>query len=218
MRPKIQGDGSGFFRFVRRRNRHSRAISPVPTGALQMLKVVRRTRVRNRPSTHRPSASTLPVEWVANTGRNPDPTPVSVGRLGTDPVHVVRGSGTCCRRSTIPAARRMLGTGTGKSSSSPTNGGNMGVRSRWWAHNPRRVKPSTSAGGSSPNHDVFDGPDNVCSQPAWRPGVLQGEATGAQFDPRVSRMRGSVRSRSETCTTAWSPRHLLSPDGGGLCS
>lgn len=115
----------------------------------------------------------LPVEWVTIT--NPDPNPVSVVVSGaTFSAVFVEGLAAGGARF-----RRLEGCwyGNGRIFFISTNGGNMGF-GQVWEYNISAETLTLIA--ESPNHDVFDGPDNVCVSP--RGGLVFCEdATAAQF-------------------------------------
>jgi uncharacterized protein len=168
-----QGDGSGFYRFVPSAKPMRPGDLAATRGDFQMLKVVGapayETAINQR------IGVALPVEWVPIT--NPDPTPVSVGGSSTVFLEGLAAGGA--------RFRRLEGCwyGNGRIFFISTNGGNRGF-GQVWEHDIRRSTLTLLV--ESPNHDVFDGPDNVCISP--RGGLVFCEdAAGAQFLRGVSR-------------------------------
>lgn len=166
-----QGDGSGFYRFVPAAKPTRPGDLAVTAGLFQMLKV------RNAPgyetAINQTPGVAHPVEWVTVT--NPDPLPVSVVVSGQTLSSVfVEGLAAGGARF-----RRLEGCwyGNGKIFFISTNGGNMGF-GQVWVYDPSAETITMIV--ESSNHDMFDGPDNVCVTP--RGGLVFCEdATAAQF-------------------------------------
>jgi uncharacterized protein len=178
-----QGDGSGFYRFVPSAKPTQPGDLAASTGAFQMLKVVGRPGYET--AINQTIGVALPVEWV--TIANPDPTPASVVVAGPTPGTTQTFSAVFVEGLAAGGARfrRLEGCwyGNGVIFFISTNGGNSGF-GQVWAYDPRRETLTLLV--ESPNHDVFDGPDNVCVSP--RGGLVFCEdATGAQFLRGVSR-------------------------------
>ena len=168
-----QGDGSGFFRFVPSAKPTRPGDLAVTSGALQMLKVVGAPAYET--AINQTVGVALPVEWVTIT--NPDPTPVSVGGLSAVFLEGLAAGGARFRRleGCWYGNRRIFFIST--------NGGNMGF-GQVWEYDLARETLTLLV--ESPNHDVFDGPDNVCITPSGGL-VLCEDAAGAQFLRGVSR-------------------------------
>ncbi len=172
-----QGDGSGFFRFVPSVKPRRPGDLAATSGTFQMLKVVGVDGYET--AINQTIGVALPVEWV--TIANPDPTPVSVVVSGQT-LSSVFVAGLAAGGARF---RRLEGCwyGNRKIFFISTNGGNMGF-GQVWEYDLRRETLTLLV--ESPNHDVFDGPDNVCLSP--RGGLVFCEdATGAQFVKGVSR-------------------------------
>lgn len=172
-----QGDGSGFFRFVpdtRPTRPGDLAITP---GAFQILKVVGAPAYET--ALNQTIGAELPVEWV--TIANPDPSPVSVVIPAGQPFAGQTFSRVFLDGLALGGARfrRLEGCwyGRGQIFFISTNGGDMGF-GQVWAYSPSREKLVLVA--ESPNHNIFDGPDNVCLSPSGGL-VFCEDATGAQF-------------------------------------
>ena len=201
-----QGDGSGFYRFVPSAKPTRPGDLAAPTGALQMLKVVGAPAYET--AINQTIGVELPVEWVTIT--NPDPSPVSVVVSGQT-LSAVFVEGLAAGGARF---RRLEGCWYDRGSIYfiSTNGGNMGF-GQVWVYNPTRETLMLIV--ESPNHDVFDGPDNVCASP--RGGLVFCEdATAAQF------VRG-VSPSGDVFPLARNLRNSLefagacfSPDGGTL--
>lgn len=159
-----QGDGSGFYRFVPSTKPTRPGDLAVTTGQFQMLKVVGSPGYAT--AINQTIGAALPVEWVTITNPDPSPfTPTSVFNEG-----FAKGGARF---------RRLEGVfySNGRIFFVSTNGGNMGF-GQLWVHNPSLETLTLVA--ESPNHDVFDGPDNICVSP--RGGLVFCEdATAAQF-------------------------------------
>ena len=171
-----QGDGSGFYRFVPARKPTRPGDLAVTTGALEMLKVVSTPAYET--AINQTIGVELPVQWVPIP--NPDPVPVSAV-VGGQTLSAVFLQGLAAGGARF---RRLEGCwyGRGKIFFISTNGGNMGF-GQVWAYDPSRETLTLLA--ESPNHDVFDGPDNVCVSP--RGGLVFCEdATSAQFVRGIS--------------------------------
>ncbi len=171
-----QGDGSGFYRFVPLAKPMRPGDLAVTGGMLQML------RVAGVPgyefAINQTAGVPLPVEWVNIT--NPDPVPASVVVSGQTLSSVfVEGLNAGGARF-----RRLEGCwyDRGRIYFISTNGGNMGF-GQIWVYDP--AAETVTLVVESPNHDVFDGPDNVCTSP--RGGLVFCEdAAAAQFLRGVS--------------------------------
>lgn len=166
-----QGDGSGFYRFVPSAKPTQPGDLAATTGQFQMLKVVGTPGYEA--AINQTIGAVLPVEWV--TIANPDPSPVSVVVSGVT-LSAVFVEGLAAGGARF---RRLEGCwyGNGRIFFISTNGGNMGF-GQVWEYNISRETLTLIA--ESPNHDVFDGPDNVCVSP--RGGLVFCEdATAAQF-------------------------------------
>jgi secreted PhoX family phosphatase len=172
-----QGDGSGFYRFVPSAKPTQPGDLAATSGQFQMLKVVGAPGYET--AINQTVGVPLPVEWVMIN--NPDPTPVSVVVSGaTFSAVFVEGLAAGGARF-----RRLEGCwyGNGRIFFISTNGGNMGF-GQVWEYNISAETITLIA--ESPNHDVFDGPDNVCVSP--RGGLVFCEdATAAQFVRGVTR-------------------------------
>ena len=171
-----QGDGSGFYRFVPSAKPTRPGDLAVTTGALQMLRVVGTPGYET--AINQTVGVPLPVEWVTIT--NPDPVPVSVVVSGQT-LSAVFVEGLAAGGARF---RRLEGCwhANGQIFFISTNGGNMGF-GQVWAYHPSTETLTLLV--ESPNHDVFDGPDNVCSSP--RGGLVFCEdAVGAQFVRGIS--------------------------------
>ena len=171
-----QGDGSGFYRYVPSVKPRRPGDLAATTGTLQMLKVVGTpgyvTAINQQPGVP------LNVEWVTIT--NPDPFPPSVVVSGQT-LSAVFVEGLAAGGARF---RRLEGCwyGSGQIFFISTNGGNMGF-GQVWVYNPAAETITLIV--ESPNHDVFDGPDNVCVTPSG--GLLFCEdAGGAQHLRGVS--------------------------------
>jgi len=196
-----QGDGSGFYRFVPSAMPTQPGDLAVTSGALQMLKV------RNAPTYETAIGQTpgvpLPVEWVPIT--NPDPVPVSVVVSGQTLSSVfVEGLAAGGARF-----RRLEGCwyGSGRIYFISTNGGNMGF-GQVWVYDPTAETITLIV--ESSNHDMFDGPDNVCVTP--RGGLVFCEdATAAQFligvspSGEVFQLARNLRNTIEFAGACFSP-------------
>ena len=166
-----QGDGSGFYRFVPSAKPMRPGDLAATAGVFQMLKVKNapgyETAINQTPGVQ------LPVEWV--TIANPDPVPVSQVVSGATLSSVfIEGLAAGGARF-----RRLEGCwyGGGRIFFISTNGGNRGF-GQVWVYDPSAETIMLIV--ESPNHDVFDGPDNVCVTP--RGGLIFCEdATAAQF-------------------------------------
>jgi len=201
-----QGDGSGFYRFVPAAKPTQPGDLAVPTGALQMLKVVGAPGYET--AINQTVGVALPVEWVPIT--NPDPSPVSVVVSGQTLSSVfVEGLAAGGARF-----RRLEGCwyGNGRIFFISTNGGNMGFGQVWVYH---PASETLTLVAESPNHDAFDGPDNVCTSP--RGGLVFCEdATAAQFVKGISpsgevfELARNLRNSIEFAGACFSP------DGGTL--
>jgi uncharacterized protein len=166
-----QGDGSGFYRFVP-------AVKPTRPGDLamtggvfQMLKVAGAPQYET--AINQTIGVALPVEWVTIT--NPDPVPVSSVVSGATLSTVFQegfaAGGARFRRleGCWEANRRIFFVST--------NGGNMGF-GQVWVYDPTNETLTLLV--ESPSHEIFDGPDNICTSP--RGGLMVCEdAGGAQF-------------------------------------
>jgi secreted PhoX family phosphatase len=171
-----QGDGSGFYRFVPSTKPTQPGDLAVTTGELQMLKVADAPGYET--AINQTIGVDLPVEWVPIT--NPDPSPVSVVVSGQT-LSAVFVEGLAAGGARF---RRLEGCwhAAGRIFFISTNGGDMGF-GQVWVYDPSRETLTLVA--ESPNHDVFDGPDNVCASP--RGGLVFCEdATGTQFVRGVS--------------------------------
>ena len=127
----------------------------------------------------------LPVEWVPIT--NPDPSPASVVVPGPTPGSTQTLSAVFLEGLAAGGARfrRLEGCwyGNRRIFFISTNGGNTGF-GQVWEYDIRRSTLTLLV--ESPNHDVFDGPDNVCVSPQGGL-VFCEDAAGAQFLRGVSR-------------------------------
>lgn len=165
-----QGDGSGFYRFVPSAKPTQPGALAITSGALQMLKVAGTTAYET--AINQTVGVPLPVEWVTMT--NPDPSPASVVVSGQT-LSAVFIEGLAAGGARF---RRLEGCwyGSGRIFFVSTNGGNMGF-GQVWVYDPSAETLTLVV--ESPNHDVFDGPDNICTSP--RGGLVFCEdATGAQ--------------------------------------
>jgi len=166
-----QGDGSGFYRFVPSVKPTRPGDLATTSGVLQMLKIAGAPQYET--AINQAVGTVLPVEWVTIT--NTDPIPVSSTALGpTLSAVFVEGfaaGGARFRRleGCWEANRRIFFVST--------NGGNMGF-GQVWMYDP--VAETLTLLVESPSHEVFDGPDNICTSP--RGGLMVCEdAGGAQF-------------------------------------
>jgi secreted PhoX family phosphatase len=171
-----QGDGSGFYRFVPPVKPTRPGDLAAPVGVLQMMKVKDapgfETAINQTPG------MPLNVEWVTIT--NPDPAPASTVVSGQT-LSTVFVEGLAAGGARF---RRLEGCwyGNGKIFFISTNGGNMGF-GQVWVYDP--AAETLTMVVESPNHDVFDGPDNACVTP--RGGLVMCEdAAAAQFLRGVS--------------------------------
>jgi uncharacterized protein len=165
-----QGDGSGFYRYVPSVKPTQPGDLAAAAGVLQMLKVV--GTVGYETAIHQTPGVTLHVEWVTVT--DPDPTPVSAVVSGqTLSTVFIEGLNAGGARF-----RRLEGCwyADGRIYFISTNGGNMGF-GQVWVYDPSAETIMLIV--ESPNHDVFDGPDNVCATPQGGL-VFCEDATGAQ--------------------------------------
>ena len=168
-----QGEGSGFYRWVP-------AVKPArpgdlasPAGVFQMLKIAGVDNYET--AINQAIGVKLPVEWV--TIANPDPLPVT----GTDPVTNTTLSAVFLAGYALGGARFRRLEGCWHSSGQiifvSTNGGNEGF-GQVWVYDPSAETLMLLV--ESPNHHVFDGPDNICVSP--RGGMIVCEdATAAQY-------------------------------------
>jgi uncharacterized protein len=166
-----QGDGSGFYRFVPSAPPTRPGDLAATTGTLQMLKVVGASGYET--AINQTVGAALQIEWVTIT--NPDPSPVSVVVSGQT-LSAVFKEGLDAGGARF---RRLEGCwyGNGWIFFVSTNGGNRGFGQVWGYH---PASETLTLVAESPNHDVFDGPDNLCTSP--RGGLLFCEdATAAQF-------------------------------------
>jgi secreted PhoX family phosphatase len=201
-----QGDGSGFYRFLPSAKPTQPGDLAGTTGALQMLRVVGAPGYET--AINQTVGVTLPVQWVPIT--NPDPSPVSVVVSGQTLSSVfVEGLAAGGARF-----RRLEGCwyGNGRIFFISTNGGNMGFGQVWVYH---PASETLTLVAESPNHDAFDGPDNVCTSP--RGGLVFCEdATAAQFVKGISpsgevfELARNLRNSIEFAGACFSP------DGGTL--
>jgi secreted PhoX family phosphatase len=166
-----QGDGSGFYRYVPAAKPTQPGDLASSTGVFQMLKV--KGVSGYEAAINQTIGTALPVEWV--TISNPDPTPVSVV-VGGATFSAVFVAGLALGGARF---RRLEGCwyGNGRIFFISTNGGDRGF-GQVWEYNISRETITLIA--ESPNHDVFDGPDNVCVSPGGGL-VFCEDATAAQF-------------------------------------
>jgi hypothetical protein len=177
-----QGDGSGFYRFVPSAKPTQPGALAVTSGVLQMLKVIAAPGYET--AINQTVGVPLPVAWV--TIADPDPLPVSVvvpaqGTIPSQTLSAVFLQGLAAGGARF---RRLEGCwqGNGRIFFISTNGGNMGF-GQVWMYDP--MAETLTLVVESPNHDVFDGPDNVCVSP--RGGLVFCEdATGAQHVRGIS--------------------------------
>jgi uncharacterized repeat protein (TIGR03803 family) len=147
-----QGDGSGFYRYVP-------AVKPTrpgdlesPTGTLQMLKIVGVAGYET--AIGQTVGVALPVEWV--TIDNPDPlTPTGAQGSAVFTEGFAKGGARF---------RRLEGCwyADGRIYFLSTNGGDMGF-GQVFVYDPTAETVTLIV--ESPSHDVFDGPDNLCTTP-----------------------------------------------------
>ena len=197
-----QGDGSGFFRYVPSVKPRQPGDLAASTGVLQMLKVVGTTGYET--AINQTVGVPLPVEWVTIT--NPDPVPVSVVVSGQT-LSAVFVEGLAAGGATVPPARRMLVRESGGSSSSRPTAATWG--SARCGNTTSGVRLLTLL-VESPNHDVFDGPDNVCISSERRPGLLRGRGWRAA-SARGLAIRSRVPSRAKSAQQHRVRRRLLQP-------
>jgi len=166
-----QGDGSGFYRYVPVAKPTQPGDLAAPTGQLQMLKVVGMPAYET--AINQTIGVPLRVEWVPITTPDPDPASVVVSGVTLSKVFVEGLAAGGAR------FRRLEGCwyGNRRIFFISTNGGNMGF-GQVWEHN--IADQTLTLIAESLNHDMFDGPDNVCVSP--RGGLVFCEdATAAQF-------------------------------------
>jgi secreted PhoX family phosphatase len=201
-----QGDGSGFYRFVPSAMPTQPGDLAVTSGVLQMLKV--RSSPQYETAINQTAGVPLDVEWVTIT--NPDPVPVSVVVSGQTLSSVfVEGLAAGGARF-----RRLEGCwyGSGKIYFISTNGGNMGF-GQVWVYDPTAETITLIV--ESSNHDMFDGPDNVCVTP--RGGLVFCEdATAAQFLIGVSQSGEVFQLARNLRNTIEFAGACFSPDGKTL--
>ena len=162
-----QGDGSGFYRYVPGTKPTRPGDLAIPNGQLQMLKIVGVNGYET--AINQTIGMALPVEWV--TINTPDPA-TPTGAQGSAVFTEGFGKGGC-------RFRRLEGCwhADGRIYFISTNGGNMGF-GQVFVYDPTAETVTLIV--ESPSHDVFDGPDNLCTTPGG--GLLFCEdATAAQF-------------------------------------
>ena len=163
-----QGDGSGFYRYVPASKPTQPGQVGLTGGVLQMLAITGQPMYET--AINQTIGSALPVSWV--TIDVPDP-------VSPQPSTFNQGLAKGGARF-----RRLEGCwyAGGKIYFLSTNGGNMGF-GQVFVFDP--VASTLTLIVESPNHDVFDGPDNLCTTPGG--GLIMCEDAGAaQFLRGVS--------------------------------
>lgn len=159
-----QGDGSGFYRFVPAAMPTRPGDLAMTAGRFEMLAIAGAPQYET--AIKQTIGAPLPVAWVPIA--EPDPTPVSSGGLST-----VFQEGFAAGGARF---RRLEGCwyANGHIFFVSTNGGDTGF-GQVFAYNPAAETLTLIV--ESPGHDVFDGPDNVCTSP--RGGLMVCEDAGA---------------------------------------
>jgi uncharacterized protein len=163
-----QGDGSGFYRFVPSAKPQQPGDLATTAGQLEMLAIAGQPQYET--AIGQRVGAALPVSWVPII--SPDPVPPSMVVSGATLSAVfVEGLGKGGARF-----RRLEGCWehSGRIYFVSTNGGNMGF-GQVWVYDP--ATETLTLVVESPGHDVFDGPDNLCSTPNG--GLLVCEDAGA---------------------------------------
>lgn len=163
-----QGDVSGFYRYVPASKPTRPGDLAATGGRLEMMKVVN---VMNyETAINQTIGEALPVEWVEIA--NPDPNPAGATIGG------VAGSAVFAQGFALGGIRfrRLEGCwyANGKIFFISTNGGNVGF-GQVFVYDPAAETLTLIV--ESPSHEVFDGPDNVCTSP--RGGLMVCEDAGA---------------------------------------
>ena len=186
MRPKTRETAPASTGSCLRRSRHDRATSPSAAACLQMLKVIvppgmPRLRNRDQPDRRRRAAGRVGPD------HEPRSHPRERRRVRGDPGSTQTLSTVFLEGLAAGGARfrRLEGCwyGNRRIFFISTNGGNRGF-GQVWEFDIRRSTLTLLV--ESPNHDVFDGPDNVCVTPQGGL-VFCEDAAGAQFLRGVSR-------------------------------
>jgi secreted PhoX family phosphatase len=163
-----QGDVSGFYRFVPATKPAKPGDLAATGGAFEMMKIVGQHQYET--AINQTIGAALPVEWVPVA--NPDPTPpnATIGGVAGSAVFAQGFAGGGVR------FRRLEGCwyDNGQIFFVSTNGGDMGF-GQVFAYNP--IAETLTLIAESPSHDVFDGPDNICTTPHG--GLLVCEDAGA---------------------------------------
>ena len=163
-----QGDVSGFYRFVPAAKPAKPGDLAAAGGAFEMMKIAGQPQYET--AINQTIGAALPVEWVPIA--NPDPTPPTATIGG------VAGSAVFAQGFAAGGVRfrRLEGCwyDNGQIFFVSTNGGNMGF-GQVFVYNP--VAETLTLIAESPSHDVFDGPDNICTTP--RGGLIVCEDAGA---------------------------------------
>ena len=198
-----QGDGSGFFRYVP---------SMRPTAAGRPGVVDRRVsdaEDRGRAPQYETAINQtvgvpLRVEWVNITDPDPDPVSVVVSGATLSAVFVEGLAAGSTRFRRLEGCWYATGE---RSIFISTNGGNSGF-GQVWEYDIRRETLTLLV--ESPNHDVFDGPDNVCVSPSGGL-VFCEDAGGAQHLRGVSRSGRRLPARAKSAQQHRVRRRLLQP-------
>jgi secreted PhoX family phosphatase len=163
-----QGDGSGFYRFVPNATPQQPGDLAVTAGRFEMLAIAGQPQYET--AIYQAIGVALPVTWVPIS--NPDPVPASVVVSGAT-LSAVFVEGLAAGGARF---RRLEGCWEyqGRIYFVSTNGGNRGF-GQVWVYDPANETLTLIV--ESPGHDVFDGPDNVCSTPHG--GLLVCEDAGA---------------------------------------
>lgn len=163
-----QGDVSGFYRFVPATKPVKPGDLAATGGAFEMLKIAGQHQYET--AIKQAIGVPLPVEWVPIA--NPDPVPPTATIGGA------AGSAVFAQGFAAGGARfrRLEGCwfDKGQIFFVSTNGGDMGF-GQVFVYNPAAGTLTLIA--ESPGHDVFDGPDNICTTPQG--GLLVCEDAGA---------------------------------------
>ena len=163
-----QGDGSGFYRFVPNAPPQQPGDLANTPGRFEMLAIAGKPQYET--AINQQVGVALPVTWVPIA--DPDPVPPSVVISGAT-VSAVFAAGHAAGGARF---RRLEGCWehNGRIYFVSTNGGNMGF-GQVWVYDP--ASETLTLVVESPGHDVFDGPDNICSTP--RGGLMVCEDAGA---------------------------------------
>ncbi len=163
-----QGDVSGFYRFVPATRPAQPGDLAATAGAFQMMKIA--GTLNYETAINQTIGLPLPVEWVPIA--NPDPMPPTATIDGS------AGSAVFAQGFAAGGARfrRLEGCwyDHGRVFFVSTNGGNMGF-GQVFVYDP--LAETLTLIAESPSHQVFDGPDNVCTTP--RGGLIICEDAGA---------------------------------------